>query len=62
MTWGAAVAVRAAASAPAWQEEAQDPRTPDELAKEVFDLVQVTCIECHGEAKDGGLDLRSEAG
>ena len=35
---------------------------PDALAREVFQIVQKNCTECHGEAKDGGLDLRTEAG
>src|SRR5687767_5317192 len=57
LVWGAAIAVRA--SPP--QEPAQAP-SPDALAREVFQIVQKNCIECHGEAKDGGLDLRTEAG
>jgi mono/diheme cytochrome c family protein len=60
--WGAAVALRAgAAPAFTWQEP-EASQTPDSLAREVFQVIQKNCIECHGEAKDGGLDLRTEAG
>jgi hypothetical protein len=40
----------------------QDPRTADELAKEVYGIFKASCIECHGAAGEGGLDLRTEAG
>ena len=65
LAWGVVVTARAERAAlprVPWQEAPQDTRTPDQLATEVFQLVQKTCIECHGEAKDGGLDLRTEAG
>src|SRR5687767_9288123 len=65
LAWGAVVVVRTAAiEAPSvmWQEPVQAPPSPDALAREVFQIVQKNCIECHGEAKDGGLDLRTEAG
>ncbi len=66
LAWGTALGVRAGAPEGAvlpWQDPAgEDQRSPDELAKEVFQLFQVQCIECHGEAKEGGLDLRTEAG
>src|SRR5262245_49614860 len=59
LTWGALVVLRA--SSP--QEPAQAAtQNADALAREVFQIVQKNCIECHGEAKDGGLDLRTEAG
>jgi mono/diheme cytochrome c family protein len=65
MAWGAAVAARVVGlhvTAVAAQEPAQDTRTPDQLAKETFEIVQKHCLECHGEAKEGGLDLRTETG
>jgi len=34
----------------------------DELAKQVYAIFKTTCFECHGEAKESGLDLRTDAG
>jgi hypothetical protein len=65
LAWGAAIAVRAAdadATPAMWQEPVQAPPSPDALARDVFQIVQKNCIECHGEARDGGLDLRTETG
>lgn len=67
LMWGAAVAVRAGGpeAAPAVLQDAadgQDPRSADQLAKDVFDIFKKQCVECHGAAKEGGLDLRTEAG
>jgi mono/diheme cytochrome c family protein len=65
VAWGTALSLRASAAevpiGPA-QESDQAPLTPDQLAREVFQIVQKNCLECHGEAKEGGLDLRTEAG
>ena len=59
LAWGTLVVLRAAVP----QEPAQtNAQNADALAREVFQIVQKNCIECHGEAKDGGLDLRTEAG
>jgi len=60
LVWGAAVALRAGAP----QESAlgQDPRSADQLAKDAYDIFKKSCIECHGPAKEGGLDLRTEEG
>src|SRR5688572_23840260 len=33
----------------------------DDRARRVFDLFKTHCLECHGEAKKGGLDLRTHA-
>jgi mono/diheme cytochrome c family protein len=41
---------------PAQQEQA------DVLARQVADLFRQQCIKCHGAAKAGGLDLRTEEG
>jgi hypothetical protein len=67
LLWGTAVAVRAggAETAGAVRQDApagQDTRSPDQLANEVFGIFQKQCIECHGAAKEGGLDLRTEEG
>ncbi len=55
LVWGTVIVVRA-------QEPAPAPPSPDALARDVFQIVQKNCLECHGEAKEGGLDLRTEAG
>ena len=34
----------------------------DELAKQVYAIFKQNCFECHGAAKEAGLDLRTEAG
>ena len=34
----------------------------DERAREAFDVIKKHCLECHGEARKGGLDLRTHAG
>ncbi|HYE88229.1 MAG TPA: DUF1549 domain-containing protein, partial [Vicinamibacterales bacterium] len=34
----------------------------DALARRVYDIFRQQCIKCHGAAKAGGLDLRSEDG
>jgi mono/diheme cytochrome c family protein len=34
----------------------------EELAKQVYAIFKQQCFECHGEARDGGLDLRTDAG
>lgn len=67
LLWGAAVAVRAGGVeiAPVVMQEAadgQDARSGDQLAKDVFDIFKKQCVECHGAAKEGGLDLRTEEG
>jgi mono/diheme cytochrome c family protein len=33
----------------------------DERARRVFDIFKTHCLECHGEARKGGLDLRTHA-
>jgi mono/diheme cytochrome c family protein len=63
LAWGAAVVVRAGALAPASVRQdapALDTRTADQLAKDVFEIFKKQCVECHGAAKEGGLDLRTE--
>src|SRR5512145_970678 len=34
----------------------------DERARQAFDVLKKHCLECHGEARKGGLDLRTHAG
>ncbi len=62
--WGAVLTTRATGAAmpalPAWQEPAQDTRSADQLAKDVYDIFKKSCLECHGAAREGGLDLRTE--
>ena len=53
---------------------AQDPARPpagapaasqasaDDLAKQVYAIFKQNCFECHGAAREAGLDLRTEAG
>lgn len=64
MGWSTALAVRAGTiadtTAASWQEPAQDPRDADTLAREVYAIFKAQCLECHGAAKEGGLDLRTE--
>ena len=31
----------------------------DDLAKQAFQILKANCIDCHGESKRGGLDLRT---
>jgi hypothetical protein len=63
LLWTTAVLVRAGSFEGAVQEADQaDPRTPDQLAQDVYDIFKKSCIECHGAAKEGGLDLRTETG
>ena len=64
VAWGTAVAVRAGeGAAPASRQDvaaAQDPRSADQLAKDVYEIFKRECFECHDAAKEGGLDLRTE--
>lgn len=48
--------------APAATEAARQPDSGDELSRQVYDLFRQQCIKCHGPAKAGGLDLRTEEG
>ena len=33
----------------------------DERARRVYDIFKANCLECHGESRKGGLDLRTHA-
>lgn len=59
VAWGVVVAARV----PAAQEapQAPDPRTTEQLAADVYAIFKTSCLECHGAAREGGLDLRTEA-
>jgi mono/diheme cytochrome c family protein len=63
--WGTAAAVRAGESAAtAYLQDVatgQDPRSADQLARDVYEIFKTECFECHDVAKEGGLDLRTEA-
>ena len=50
--------VRPPAGAPAAPQAA----SADELAKQVYGIFKQHCFECHGPAKEAGLDLRTDAG
>jgi mono/diheme cytochrome c family protein len=41
---------------------ALQPESLEALARQVYDLFQQQCLKCHGVAKAGGLDLRTEDG
>jgi mono/diheme cytochrome c family protein len=38
------------------------PESPEVLAQQVYEIFRQQCVKCHGIAKAGGLDLRTEAG
>jgi mono/diheme cytochrome c family protein len=51
----------------ATSRDLQDPppapqANADNLSKQVYAIFKQHCIECHGAAKESGLDLRTEAG
>lgn len=48
--------------APVISEAAHQPETADALSRQVYVLFRQQCIKCHGPAKAGGLDLRTEEG
>ena len=54
--------VRAADALARPEPVASQPESPDVLARQVYDIFRQQCIKCHGAAKAGGLDLRSEEG
>ena len=54
--------VRAADALARAEPIADQPESPDVLARQVYDIFRQQCITCHGAAKAGGLDLRSEEG
>ena len=41
---------------------AAQPESADALSRQVYDIFRQQCLKCHGPAKAGGLDLRSEEG
>jgi mono/diheme cytochrome c family protein len=61
--WIAAASYQTGAyEAPAIVDAARQPESVDELSRQVYDLFRQQCIKCHGPAKAGGLDLRTEEG
>jgi len=62
--WVAATAYQARAFEP-WPPPAVaagQPESADGLSRQVYDLFRQQCIKCHGVARAGGLDLRTEDG
>ena len=57
--WGAALGVRATGGD---DRSAAAQGTADQLPRQAFQIIQKHCGECHGEARDGRLDLRNEEG
>lgn len=41
---------------------AAQPESADAISRQVYDIFRQQCFKCHGPAKAGGLDLRSEEG
>ena len=63
LLWLAATAYSARAyESPPPAVSAAQPESADALARQVYDIFRQQCIKCHGAAKAGGLDLRSEQG
>lgn len=65
--WLGALTLRAAGTQDPVRPPAGAPSAPqaanaDELAKQVYAIFKQNCFECHGPAKEAGLDLRTEAG
>ena len=54
--------VRAADALARAEPIADQPESADALARQVYQVFTQQCIKCHGPAKAGGLDLRSEEG
>ena len=62
MLWTAATGYQIGAYEPASTAPARQQESADALARQVYDVFRQQCIKCHGAAKAGGLDLRSEEG
>jgi mono/diheme cytochrome c family protein len=62
LLWLAATAYSARAFEPPPAITAEQPENADGLARQVYDIFRQQCIKCHGVAKAGGLDLRTEDG
>ena len=50
----ATIAVTIAAPHRLWAQE-------DERARQAYQILKANCLECHGESRKGGLDLRTHA-
>jgi mono/diheme cytochrome c family protein len=64
--WLGALTLRAAgdqdpAKPPALSAVEGQAANADELAKQVYAIFKQNCLECHGAAREAGLDLRTEA-
>jgi mono/diheme cytochrome c family protein len=62
LSWIAAAGHQVRADAAPISAAPVQPETPDSLAREVYGIFKQHCVKCHGPAKAGGLDLRSEEG
>ena len=65
--WIGALTLRAStaqdpARPPAGAVAAPQAANADDLAKQVYAIFKQNCFECHGAAREAGLDLRTEAG
>ena len=62
--WLGALTLRAAPqdpARPATAAPAAQAASADDLAKQVYAIFKQNCFECHGAAKESGLDLRTDA-
>ncbi len=65
--WMGALTLRASARDARLQDPSRSPAVaaqtgPDELARQAYAIFKQHCFECHGEARESGLDLRTDAG
>ena len=58
---GIPLSCRAAAFAVSLALPAVGAAQEDERARRVYDIFKTNCLECHGESRKGGLDLRTHA-
>jgi mono/diheme cytochrome c family protein len=62
--WAGAIGLRAGSGTfvQAAGQAQPAPTGAEALAKQVYGLFKQHCVECHGDGKESGLDLRTEAG
>ena len=64
LVWVGAIGLRAGGDLQdqtAAQTQQTQPAGADALAKQVYAIFKESCFECHGEGKESGLDLRTDA-
>jgi hypothetical protein len=59
LTWTATFG--AFASSPQDAPQAAATRSPEQLARDTFTILQKQCLDCHSQFGEGGLDLSTEA-